>query len=120
MKAIKEYNVEIMFPDGDIDTEDLIQKILSDAPEFENCIINVNENESNAEKPLTHQEIQELVEKSTPCPSCNNRELHVFHVDKETLLDLDLPRECDTFDVDYLIFLCRACHRYFQNYKVKK
>jgi len=109
--------MEITFPDEDIAQEELIQTILGDAPEFSDCLINVYSEKNIVRKEEVSKKVAKI---SKPCPSCRNRELHVFHVDKETLLDLDLPKECDTFEVDYLIFMCRACHHYFQNYKVKK
>ncbi|MHA1671627.1 MAG: hypothetical protein ACTSV5_13795 [Promethearchaeota archaeon] len=40
MKTVK-YGLEIAFPDEDVAKEDLIQKILFEAPEFEDCLANV-------------------------------------------------------------------------------
>ncbi|MHA1106803.1 MAG: hypothetical protein ACTSPN_13990 [Promethearchaeota archaeon] len=40
MKTVK-YRVEITFPDEDVAKEDLIQKILFEAPEFEGCLVSV-------------------------------------------------------------------------------
>ncbi|MHA1671038.1 MAG: hypothetical protein ACTSV5_10770 [Promethearchaeota archaeon] len=41
MKTVK-FGLEITFPDEDIAQEDLIQKILFEAPEFEDCLVNVS------------------------------------------------------------------------------
>jgi len=101
----------------DVAKEDLIQKILFEAPEFEECLVSVYINENESSPTNNYNEKIKLVKITKPCPSCNNRELHVFHVDKETLLDLDLPKESDTFEVDFYVSMCRACNHYFQIYK---
>lgn len=41
MKTVK-FGMEITFPDEDVAQEELIQKILGDAPEFEDCVITIN------------------------------------------------------------------------------
>ena len=70
MKTIK-YGLEITFPDEDIADVNLIQRVLSEAPEFEDCLVNVYIDEPNNEK--------ELTKIAKPCPSCAGREIHVFH-----------------------------------------
>ena len=100
------YGLEITFPDEDIVDVNLIQRVLSEAPEFEDCLVNIYIGEPNNE--------EELIKIAKPCPSCAGREMHVFHADKEMLLDLDLLKECDTFDVDLYIIMCRTCNHYFQ------
>ena len=55
----------------------------------------------------------QIIERAKPCPKCNSREMHVFHVDSETLLDLDLWKESDTFEVDYYLFKCKSCNHYY-------
>ena len=117
MKTVK-YGLEMTFPDEDIAEEDLIQRILFEAPEFEDCLVNVyiDYPKNNASKT---DEGEQLTKIAKQCPSCGGKELHIFHVDKETLLDLDLTKECDTFEVDLHIIMCRACNHYFQNYTRK-
>lgn len=49
-----------------------------------------------------------------PCPECNKREIHIFHVDKEILFDIDLPKEHDVFDANFHVCMCKNCLHLFQ------
>ena len=67
MKTIK-YGLEITFPDEDIADVNLIQRVLSEAPELKDCLVNIYIDEPNNE--------EELTKIARPCPSCAGREIH--------------------------------------------
>ncbi|MHA1671152.1 MAG: hypothetical protein ACTSV5_11340 [Promethearchaeota archaeon] len=94
MKTVK-YGLEITFPDEDIADVNLIQRVLFEAPEFNDCLVNVYIDNPKNEASRETIDIERLTKKAKACPSCNGRELHLFYVDKETLLDIYLPKECE-------------------------
>ena len=113
MKRVK-YGLEVTFPDEDIADVNLIQRVLSEAPEFEDCLVNVYIGTPKNEASKEMIDIEGLTKGAKPCPSCRGREIHVFYIDKEILLDMDLPKEYDTFETNFCVFMCRKCNHYYQ------
>jgi len=53
---------------------------------------------------------KEIVE---ACPKCSKKEIHILHIDKEILFDMDLPKEFDKYASDYYILKCKNCGHYY-------
>jgi len=47
------------------------------------------------------------------CPKCSKKEIHILHIDKEILFDMDLPKELDKYASDYYIFKCKNCGHFY-------
>ncbi|MBY9018961.1 MAG: hypothetical protein KGD66_09035 [Candidatus Lokiarchaeota archaeon] len=54
---------------------------MSEAPEFEDCLVNVYIDTPKNEASKETIDIEGLTKRAKPCPSYRRRRIHVFHID---------------------------------------